>query len=287
MQTNSRVRLMAWLMASALAGGVSTLSTGAAAQNPASPDAAAVRTYRSARSMALQGQRDEALAGFLRAADEAKRGDDKAIMIASMRGAADLMAMQRPCTERAETTLRAAVAAADPGDRSAADALVRLLASRGNANGARTVLVAAYSDVPSLGRAITKESMRYLQGLAAVEFAGGHESATLGALQQSLAIAARLHHGDVGDTIARPSGVVDAVNAWVLYDIAQLRLTAKSAAVRNLRMGASIMDLLLATPTALLDGGDDESYPVTRIGDRLAILGHARGATSGAVIRGC
>ena len=234
---------------------------------------AALVAFHSARQKALSGEDDIALQAFLAAAASAQRLDDKAIEGAALRGAADMLAMRRPCTDSARVLLQNVRASAGPDDRSAADALVRLLASRGDANAARSALVAAYSNVPSLGRAITKESMRYLQGLAAVELAGGHEAAALSNLEQALVIAARLRQGGVGDSIAQPSGAVDAVNAWVMYDLAQLRLSAKSPSIRSRKVGDSIMSMLSAAPESLLDGGADEPYPITRIADRRVIRG--------------
>ena len=248
---------------------------------------AALNAFHSARDQAVAGEAESALQAFLSAASVAEKLDDMAIQVAALRGAADLLAMQRPCTDSAQVILQKARAAAGPDDRSASDAMVRLLVSRGNADAARSALVSAYSDIPNLGRAITKESMRYLQGLAAVELAGGHEAAALSNLQQSLTIAARLRQGGVGDSVAQPSGTVNELNVWVMYDLAQLRLTAKSASVRNSKLGDSIMDMISAAPTALLDGGSDEPYPVTRIHDRRVISRRAQGSSSTAAIAGC
>lgn len=234
------------------------------------------RAFRAARSLALGGQVAAAKLAFAASATEARSQGEKAVLTASLRAAADLFSLDRPCTDVPERTLREAVAAADVGDRTAADALVRLLASRGNTAGARTVLLDAYGNVPALGRAITRESLHYLQGQAAIESAEGHESAALSALNQALAIAARLRAGDVSDTVARPSGSVDAENAWVLFDLAQLRLHARSADIRVPKSGMSIMSLLASAAPRLLEGGDEAPYPLTRLADRLAILAHAR-----------
>lgn len=252
----------------------STAATSAAQSDPG------LNGFRAARALAVQGQTDAAIAAFGQAADQARKSDDKAVLVASLRGAADLLATKRPCTDSAERTLRLALTLADKGDRSVADALVRLLVSRGNVAGARQLLVAAYSDVPNLGRAITKESVRYLQGQAAVELAGGHEAAALGALSQALAIAARLHVGDVSDTVAKPTGSVDDTNAWVMFDLAVLRLTAKSPGIRQPRAGASMLDMLSAAPTEMLDGGEAEAYPITRLADRQLLRSRAAGSTS-------
>jgi hypothetical protein len=207
---------------------------------------------------------------FLKAAKEAAAKDDKPIQVAALRGAADLLSLKRPCTDSAERVLRTAVQVAEPGDRSAADALVRLLAAQGKSKDAMSTLVAAYSDVPSLGKAITRESMQFLQGQAAVEFAGGHEAAALAALNQALVIAARLKQGDTSDSVAKPTGAVDEVNAWVMYDLAMLRMNAKSASVRGTATGTAILRQLLASQQ-LLDGSDDTPHPITRLLDRITL----------------
>jgi tetratricopeptide (TPR) repeat protein len=258
----------------------------AAASASSAQDDPAVAEFKSARAFAMQGQADAAIAAFGRAAERARASDDKAMQVAALRGAAELLALIRPCTDSAERTLRLAITAANSGDRSAADALVRLLAARGNVAGARQALVAAYSDVPSLGRAITKESARYLQGQAAVEFASGHEAAALSALSQALSIAARLHVGDVSDTVARPTGAVDETNGWIMYDLGVLRLTAKSPSVRQLKAGASLLDLVGAAPALRLDGGEYEPYPILRLADRLMLQSRAAGSTT-VPARGC
>lgn len=255
------------------------LSSGTASATLAQDDPA-LAAFRAARGLAMAGQADAAVAAFTRTADLAKTGDDKAIETAALRGAAELLALTRPCTDSAEAMLRRAISVANSGDRSAADALVRLLASRGNVAGARQALVAAYSDVPSLGRAITKESVRYLQGQAAVELASGHEAAALSALSQALAIAARLHVGDVSDTVAKPTGAVDETNGWVMFDLGMLRLTAKSPSVRQPKAGASILDLVSAASALMLDGGEYEPYPILRLGDRLMLQSRRAGSTT-------
>jgi hypothetical protein len=239
-------------------------------------DDGAVGTFRLAMSTVMGPSQagavkdSTALSLFLKAAAQAKAKDDKAIQVASMRGAADLLSKKQPCTDSAERTLRAAMALAETGDRSAADALVRLLAATGRSKEAMSTLVAAYADVPSLGRAITRESMHFLQGQATVELADGHEAAALAALNQALVIAARLKQGDTSDSVAKPTGEVDEVNAWVMYDLGMLRWNAKSASVRQTAVGTAILRQILAK-LELLDGSDDEPHPITRLLDRITV----------------
>ncbi|HYW30406.1 MAG TPA: hypothetical protein VE869_02785 [Gemmatimonas sp.] len=242
----------------------------------AQPDQAA-QTFRTARATALQGGFAAAATAFTTAAAQAKATRDQAVEVAAMRGLADLQELQRPCTDSAQATLRAALRVVSPGDRSAPDALVRLLASRGDVDAARQILVETYADVPAVGRSITTESMRFLQGQAAVQFAGGQESAALSTLGMALTVAARLRDGDARDSVASPTGEVDRVNAWLLFDLAMLRLHAKSPSIRQPATAKAILDRLVAAPASTLDGGEEEAYPITRIGDRLFLQAHAKG----------
>jgi hypothetical protein len=221
-------------------------------------------------TMAGPAKDSTALALFHKAAELAKAKDDKAIQVASLRGAADLLSAKVPCTDSAERVLRTAMTVAESGDRSAADALVRMLSRQGRTKDAMATLVAAYSDVPSLGRAITRESMNFLQGQAAVQFAEGSEAAALTTLNQALVIAARLKQGDTSDSVAKPSGMVDDVNAWVMYDLAMLRAHAKSASVRQRETATAILNQLLAN-MALMNGSDGDPHPVTRLTDRMQV----------------
>ena len=132
--------------------------------------------WRAGRALALRGQVDSALRSLEQAGAASKSSGDAATEQATMRGRADLWTL-RGCADSATRILREAVTAASPGDRSSADALVRLLASRKSVTDARSALVKAYSDVPSVGSNITRESVAFLQGMAAVELAGGQESA--------------------------------------------------------------------------------------------------------------
>jgi hypothetical protein len=240
-----------------------------------------MRSFRAARALALSASLDSATSAFRRSAADAIAEGERNVAVASLRGAADLLALRYPCADSADVVLRDAMRIADTGDRTAADALVRLLAARGNASGARQTLVDAYAGVPALGRSITKESMRFLQGQAAIQVASTQESGALATLNQALGIAARLHAGDVSDSVARTSSAVDPVNAWLLFDLGMLRLQAKSPTIRQLRVGTALLDSLANTPASVLDGGADEAFPTTRIGDRLLLRAHASGTPPG------
>ena len=236
----------------------------------AQPDEARV-AFRAGRALALAGKPDSAIAAFAAVRTMAHASGDRAMSVAAARATADVYLVYRACADSAVRILQDAVAAAAPGDRSAADALVRVLSARGDAVGARAVLVKAYADVPSVGRNITRESVTFLQGMAAVERAAKHEDAAFTTLSSALQIATRMHEGDVQDSTPHASGNVTAENAWVLFDLAQLRLHAKSAGVASVKEGTRLMDQL-ATAWPTVDDPEMVRFPTSRIGDRLLIL---------------
>ncbi len=245
------------------------LVASAFARDLAAQSGDAVVLWRAGRTLALSGQVDSALRVLEQAGAAARTAGDDATEQATRRGRADLW-MLRGCADSAARILREAVAMAPPGDRSSADALVRLLASRKAVAEARTVLVKAYGNVPSVGTTTTRESVAFLQGMAAVELAGGQESAAMATLNSALALAVRLHEGDVNERSAHAVGEITHENAWVVFDLAQLRLTAKSPGIRSPREHARIMsNLVTAWPT--LDGLPDDGFPITRFADRLVI----------------
>ncbi|MEO7521118.1 MAG: hypothetical protein ABIW79_04825, partial [Gemmatimonas sp.] len=82
--------------------------------------------------------------------------------------------------------------------------------------------------------------------------------------------------------VAKPTGSVDDVNAWVVYDLGMLRMNAKSASIKQTAAGTAMLRHLLAN-AKLLDGSDDEPHPITRLLDRIALL--AGGTTPHAACR--
>jgi hypothetical protein len=269
---------------------VAVLVATASARDLVAQASDAVMLWRAGRAVALTGQVDSALRTLEQASAAARTAGDYATEQATRRGRADLW-MLRGCADSATRLLREAVAAASPGDRSSADALVRLLASRKAVAEARTVLVKAYGDVPSVGSNITRESVAFLQGMATVELAGGQESAAMATLNSALAIAVRLHEGDVKDHSTHAVGEITHENAWVVFDLAQLRLTAKSPGIRSPREHARIMsNLVTAWPT--LDALPDDGFPITRFADRLVMRAALCAVDGGAcpapiVAKGC
>lgn len=245
------------------------LVTSASAQALVAQTADAASLWRTGRTLALRGQVDSALRTLKQAGAAARTAGDYATEQATMRGRADLW-MLRGCADSASRILHDAVASASPGDRSSADALVRLLSSRKAVAEARSVLVKAYSDVPSVGSNITRESVTFLQGMSVVELAAGQESAAMSRLNSALAIAVRLHEGDVKERSEHAVGEITDENAWLMFDLAQLRRTAKSSGMLSPREHARIMSVLVkAWPT--LDVLPDDGFPITRFADRLVM----------------
>jgi hypothetical protein len=176
----------------------------------------------------------------------------------------------RGCPDSALRILRDAAASADPGDRSAADALVQLLAANGDAAGARTALVVAYADASGASGAITSGRVAFLRGNAAIERAEGHESAALSTLNEAIAIADRLHQVEARDPRdTHALGEVTRENAWLIYDLAQLRAQAKSPGIHSARESARLMSLLLAAWSVVDDLAT--SSPTVRLRDRLVL----------------
>jgi hypothetical protein len=234
-------------------------------------DAAARREFDAAIRLAVAGKGDSAMLAFTRAGQTATATGDQALAIAAARGRADVWVVFRGCADSGVRILREAQQSAPPGDRSAADALVRLLAANGDVPGARAALVAAYSDVDGVGRTITRESIAFLRGRAVNERAGGHESAALSTYNEALAIAMRLHAGDARDTAnVHAVGEVTEENAWVLFDLAQLRATAKSPSIRSIRESQRLMRLVLAAWPVVADPATLR-FPAVRLEDRLIL----------------
>ena len=236
-------------------------------------DEAARIAWQEGRRLAIAGLADSALAEYARAGAAAKAIGDQAIGTAVQRGVADVYLVYRGCADSAQRMLTDAAATAATGDRSAADALVRLLAARGNVTLARATLVKAYDDVPSVGRLIMRESVTFLQGMATIERYSGHEAAAMSNLSSALQIATRLHEGDAAGGEPHAKGAITAENAWVMFDIAQLRLHAKSPGIASAREGTRMMEQLTeAWSTVSEDTGRTVArFPVSRLADRLEI----------------
>lgn len=227
--------------------------------------------FEDGKRTGVLGLADSSLQLFTRAFTDARSSGDEALAVAAARGRADVWMVLRGCADSTLRILREAQVASPPGDRSVADAMVRLLAARGDVAGARATLVAAYSDVPGVGRTITRESIAYLRGRAVVEQAAGHESSALSSFNEALMIATRLHAGDASDPAdVHALGEVTSENAWVLFDLAQLRARAKSPSIASARESARLFTLLLAA-WDIVDDPRATPFPTVRLGDRLIL----------------
>jgi tetratricopeptide (TPR) repeat protein len=270
--TRSRRRLHWWFPGAAVA----VLATALVAPPSlrAQQDQAAAVAYQRGRALAIQGSADSAMTAFKLAALLALESGDLELRTAALEGLAETVAVYRGCTDSAAAILRDAVEAAPPGDRLAADALIRHLSARGRPDEARRVLTSAYAGVEGLGRTITHESLHFLQGMAAVQRAAGQEAAALASLRSALDIAARLEAGDVADSVTVRSDAVHAHTFWLLYDLARLRLEARSAGIRQPREGERLMtELARAGVNADLD--EHARFVELRLLDRLVIKAHA------------
>lgn len=231
--------------------------------------------FQRALQSAVAANADEAAQLFANVGRDAAARGDQAMELAADRGRADVWLVLRGCADSALRILRETNAKAPPGDRAAADALVRLLAARGDVAGAQAVLVAAYSDVEGVGRTITRESVEYLVSRAVTERAEGHESAALSTYNEALAIATRLHVGDAADSSnVHAMGEVNAENAWVLFDLARLRASAKSPSIRSSREAKRIFDQLIPA-WSTVDNPTATPFPIVRLGDRLVLRAEA------------
>jgi hypothetical protein len=233
-------------------------------------DVVAKRALRDAKTLALQGNADSALALFASTVDMAKKMNDNTLAVAAMIGASDVYLVYRNCNDSALVMLRNAAAVADPGDRSASDALVRLLALRGATDEAQKVLTQAYGSVENVGRSITRESMNWFRGLATIQKASGKESAALASLNSALMIAQRLASGDQTDSSVTKSTDVTPLDFWIVYDLAQLRLDARSTTVASKSTGMGLMNSLVKAGVDF-DGRDELQYPESRLADRLIL----------------
>ena len=219
----------------------------------------------------LAGRADSALKFFVQAAEAARASGDRLLATAARRGQADVWLTLRACPDSAVRILREAIAGAEPGDRSSAEALVRVLAARGDVDGALAVLVTANTDTRESARAATSEHVAFLRGRATIERAEGHESAALSTLNEAIAAADRLHEGEPRDTRGvHAVGEVTRENAWLIFDIAQLRAHAKSPSIRSARESARLMGLLLGAWRVVDDLGVARA-PTVRLGDRLIL----------------
>lgn len=221
---------------------------------------------------ALQGNADSALAAFASARAIAESVHDSSLLAASLRGAAEVLGAYRTCGDSALALLRQARQVSIAGDRTAGQVLVRRLALAGKIAEARTIHAALYSDLGGeVPRSITRESVSYLSGLAAVQRAAGQHAAALASLRSAREIADRLANGDVVDSLPKSLGTsINSQNYWVTFELAQLMLTSKTRGVASPTEGKALMDALASTDDEP-EEGNEHRFSVFRLADRLTV----------------
>lgn len=247
---------------------VAVLFLGTALREPAAAQPVARAAWDSALTAATQGDDRQTERLLARLRGEARSAADRRLAQAGDRLEASLWEL-RGCADSAERILRTAGATAPSGEHATADALVRLLARRGRPGEARAVLVRSYGTVSGVGSTVSRESLGFLQGLAAVDRADGHEASALASLQAALALATQLEAR--GRPLPPPSAEPRAtpLTAWVLMDLVLLRQEARSADVASSREAARLLDALALAPGVL--DADTEGPWVARLGDRRTV----------------
>jgi hypothetical protein len=231
-------------------------------QPPFDPGEAA---WEQGQSLALRGEADSALSAYTTALEFARRARDPGLASAARLGMAEVYDVWRRCADSAEVAYREAVRLAEPGDFSATDGFVRWLAAQRRTREAQEVLQRAYAsiDVP---RTIKRESIAYLLGEAAIQRAAGNHTSALSTLTRAREIADRLAVGDVDSASANG---VNAVNYWVVHDLATLRLDPRAGAARNSSVGEALRaDVDGATTVS--DSGGIPRFTAARLADRVA-----------------
>ena len=89
-------------------------------------------------------------------------------------------------------------------------------------------------------------------------------------LNSALQVAVRLHEGDLADSSTHALGAVTSENAWVMFDIAQLRMHASSAGIAAPREGVRLLEQLVDAWSMVSDPVAAR-FPVSRLADRLEL----------------
>lgn len=228
--------------------------------------------WKAGTTFALQGNADSALVSFDAARRIATSVKDSSLLSAALRGAADVQWVYMGCADSSLTLLRAANAISIQGDRTAGQLLVRRLAAQGNLAEARQLHTTLYADIKDeVPRSITRESVAYLTGQAAIQRAAGQHAAALATLRQARTIANRLATGDDTAKAAAIGGTqITSQNYWVSYEIADLMLTSKTRGVMSPTDGKALMDAV-ANATDDPEEGNERRFAAFRLADRLAL----------------
>ena len=228
--------------------------------------------WKAGTVFALHGSADSALASFRSARTIAETVHDSSLLAAALRAAAEVQSVYMGCTDSSLALLRLANANSIAGDRTAGQLLVRKLAAVGKGAEARDVQAALYADVKDgVPRTITRESISYLSGQAAMQHAAGQDAAAYATLVQARNVADRLASGDALDPAAPPNYTsLNSTNYWVTFEMAQLMLNTKARGVGSIAEGRTLMDAI-ANNTDDPEDGNERRFSVFRLADRLTV----------------
>jgi hypothetical protein len=227
--------------------------------------------WKAGTTFALQGNADSALASFRTSQRIAEAVHDSSLLSAALRGAAEVQSVYKGCSDSALLLLQHANDISIAGDRIAGQLLVRRLAAAGKLPDARALQVALYADIKDqVPRSISRESVNFLMGQAAIQRAAGQDQAAFTSLVQGRDIADRLANGDDKTQPKMPFTTINSVNYWVSFEMAQLMLNTKSKGVGSLADGKSLMDAI-ANNTDNPEDGNERRFSVFRLADRLTV----------------
>lgn len=244
-----------------------TLLLVAASALPLQAQADGERAWAAGQEAALRGQADSAMSAYGEAVRLARQDLDRELESAARLGMAEVWDVWRRCTDSARAAYQDAVLLSSEFDYAAADAFVLWLARRGDQAAARALHARAYLPIETqVPRSVTRESINFLLGLAAIQIANKSQSGAMSSLRSARSIAARLAAGG-GDTTS--AGAVRRDNYWVLHDIADLQINGTSQAVRNRAAGRALRKQVDAA-TSVPDDGMNPRFSVGRLADRVA-----------------
>lgn len=225
------------------------------------------RAWQAGQAAALRGMADSAMSAYEEALRLARQDRDSELASAARLGMAEVWDVWRRCRDSARAAYEDAVQLTSEGDYAAADAYVIWLARQGDQAGGRALHARTYTPIENdVPRTITRESVNFLVGLAAIQIANSSRSGALSSLNSARSIAGRLSTGDEG-TI--PLSEVTPGNFWVLHDLAGLLLDPASRGVRNVAVGSALRRQLDAA-SDISDNGLHPRFTVGRLADRVA-----------------
>jgi len=226
------------------------------------------RAWAAGHEAALRGRADSALTAFREALRLSQQDRDQELASAARLGMAEVFDVWYRCVDSARVAYEDAVRLTSEGDYAAADAYVLWLARRGQQAEARALHARTYQPIEnSVPRSVTRESVNFLLGLAAIQISNSSRSGALSSLISARDIANRLTVGDVEEAVAANGGVTTA-NYWALHDLAELQLDARSGSVRNVGAGRALRTKLDAATVS--DNGGHPRFSVGRLADRVA-----------------